>query len=62
MSRAFLIGAGATKAEYRDAPLSKNFFKFVGRQDKELFKAIKDTIEPHISQPLQKSNVEDDYY
>lgn len=65
MSRAFLIGAGATKAQYTAAPLCKNFFsRLAGGNTKSLFSHLDEITEPyrkdHLgSKSLVKLNVED---
>lgn len=59
MAKAFLIGAGATKAEYRKAPLSDNFFKLLKDNKKDLYASIKNTIERHTEKILIESNIED---
>src|SRR3989338_6777916 len=51
MVRAFLIGAGATRAQYPGAPLSTNFMTRLRDDDDQLFKHIERivniNIEPH---------------
>ena len=59
MTKAFLIGAGATRAEYEKAPLSADFFKQLKNRHGDLFRHIKATIEQHISTSLEESNVEE---
>lgn len=61
MSRAFLIGAGATKARYPDAPLSDDFLNKLRTKHGGLFstieKAVKDIIRPEKS--LHQMNIEE---
>lgn len=62
MVRAFLIGAGATKAEYLEAPLSNDFFGILKKTNKPLFNKINDVIHVHLgpaAAPLEDFNVED---
>jgi hypothetical protein len=49
MSRAFLIGAGDTTAQYPNAPLCKNFFgRLGGKGDKtNLFSHVEKITEPY---------------
>jgi len=48
MVRAFLIGAGATRAQYEKAPLNHDFFKLLIRKNKILYEHIADFVEPHL--------------
>ena len=58
MTRAFLIGAGATKAQYDRAPLNDNFFNLI-KPEKKIFAALNNTIRPYLDRELIKTNVED---
>ncbi len=62
MSRAFLIGAGATKAQYQNSPLSDDFFLLLDNKEHSLYQHISDTISKHLNlgpHPLNKLNVEE---
>ena len=59
MARAFLIGAGATKAQYNEAPLSSNFFEILSDKNKQLFDEIASTMKQYIDKKLSLCNVED---
>ncbi|MFA5795116.1 MAG: hypothetical protein WC980_08670 [Candidatus Brocadiia bacterium] len=61
MSRAFLIGAGATRAEYPGAPLSDDFLKLLGGRNPALYQRIKESVIPHIGgeKQLYDANIED---
>ena len=61
MTRAFLIGAGATKAQYDNAPLSYDFFNKLRSNYNPFFSAINQSISKYIKNmgPLEKLNVED---
>ncbi len=60
MTKAFLIGAGATRAEYPDAPLTSDFFKLLEIHDHRLYRAIEQIILPHLNlDALRDSNIED---
>ena len=48
MTRAFLIGAGATRAQYPAAPLSTDFMAKLKTMEEPLFTHIKKTIDAHI--------------
>jgi hypothetical protein len=60
MSRAFLLGAGATKARYPNAPLTNDFLAKLRMKPNGLFgtieKAVKDLISPE--KPLHLMNIE----
>ena len=58
MNRAFLIGAGATKAEYGNAPICNDFFNKLRSNNSKHFKAMNDAIGPYISGKLENQNVE----
>jgi hypothetical protein len=58
MTRAFLIGAGATKSQYNRAPLNNDFFTLI-RFEKKLYSALSNTIQPYLKEDLKKTNVED---
>jgi hypothetical protein len=57
MSRAFLIGAGATKARYPDAPLSDNFLDKLRVKHQGLFNTIGKAIKDIVSRWNQLSGV-----
>ena len=59
MTKAFLIGAGATRAQYSEAPLSADFFEKLREGNRPLFNHINQTLEDHIPNSLIESNVED---
>jgi hypothetical protein len=59
MSRAFLIGAGATQAQYKHAPLCKNFFQKMKDLIPDHFSTMNKAIGSYIPSKLEKSNVED---
>ena len=63
MSKAFLIGAGATKAQYPDAPLNNDFFKLMKRsripEVIDLIMVLQETIEPLLDTPLKDSTIEE---
>jgi hypothetical protein len=59
MRRAFLFGAGATKAQFPNAPLSNDFFEKVHEVNGLLFDAIRSVITPYISGDLRKMNIEE---
>jgi hypothetical protein len=58
MARAFLIGAGATKAQYDNAPLSADFFKILMDTDPVLYEHIKDVIRSIPGGELSERNIE----
>lgn len=57
MVRAFLFGAGATKAQYKNSPLNNDFFKILWTVDKRLCKQINKDIK--LEYGLDESNLED---
>ncbi len=57
MSKAFLIGAGATRAQYH-APLSDDFFKLLYTSNRDLFDGIARFIGPYEKNKLFDLNVE----
>lgn len=63
MTRAFLIGAGATRAQYPIAPLNDDFFtKLTDVNHPEwnkIYADLKKNIEPHLGTSLIDSNVEE---
>lgn len=59
MTRAFLIGAGATRAQYDKAPLSSDFFEKLSENDSDFFNSIKTNIYQFIREDLRKLNIED---
>jgi hypothetical protein len=69
MSRAFLIGAGATKAVYADAPLSNDFLKKLHAADEgsSIYRALEETASKEIpanvsrynDQPFYEFNIEE---
>jgi len=61
MSRAFLIGAGATRAQYEKAPLSVDFFDKVSEKNGPLYDSIREAIFPFFKkhQDIRLLNVED---
>ena len=62
MSRAFLVGAGATKAQYQNSPLSDDFFLLLDNKEHPLYQHISDTISKHLNlgpNPLNKLNIEE---
>ena len=58
MVRAFLIGAGATRAQYDKAPLSADFLKLLSEHHPQLFLDIKATIKKYLSEELQNKDIE----
>ncbi len=58
MARAFLIGAGATRAQYPEAPLSDDFFKKLADVNRNLYKFMNDNLAAYIKPPLLDHNVE----
>lgn len=58
MVKSFLIGAGATRAQYSNAPLNSDFFKQLNIQDHHRYKAIESTIKPHINDSLENLDIE----
>jgi hypothetical protein len=60
MSRAFLIGAGATRSQYIYAPLSGDFFEMLHQFNGTLFDKISNEIKPYFGdRDLRRMNVED---
>ncbi|MBU3905361.1 MAG: hypothetical protein KJ906_04415 [Nanoarchaeota archaeon] len=63
MVKAFLIGAGATRAQYfresHRAPLSVDFFELLAMRNRQLFRDIEKAIRPYINETLQDSNIEE---
>ncbi len=63
MSKAFLIGAGATRAEYPQAPLSNDFLgKLKAHENplaRNLFAKLKEATQTYLKKPLEESNIED---
>lgn len=59
MARAFLIGAGATRAQYDKAPLSADFFKILRGCDKATYAAMANAVNIHLGVSLSEANVED---
>lgn len=59
MIRAFLIGAGATKAQFPNAPLSNDFFEKLSAIDNTLFDAINHITQPYIERDIRSKNIED---
>ena len=59
MTRAFLIGAGATRAQYPQAPLNSDFFAKLNAMHPDLYKSIDDNLPTHIKKkPLLEMNIE----
>ena len=60
MVRAFLIGAGATKAQYTETPLTSDFFRKLKDKNHELFKSISNNLPSYIKEekPLLEINIE----
>jgi len=58
MTIAFLIGAGATKAQYDNAPVCKDFLNKLWNNNSPHFSAMKDAIKSQISMNLEKWNIE----
>ena len=61
MTKAFLIGAGATNAEYGNAPLSNNFLKILRDKQDPLFDSIYEVVKDRVEgqDGLVKENIED---
>jgi len=60
MVRAFLIGAGATRAAYPKSPLCNDFFYRLNRDFPNIFNPLESTLRPHLQgQSLLHLNVED---
>lgn len=59
MVRAFLIGAGATKAEFPNAPLSNDFFKKILNVNRPLYASLDRIFNPYIKRKLVNANIED---
>lgn len=60
MSRAFLLGAGATRARYGNAPLSNDFLEKLMRKHVGLFNSIEKSLHGHVDKnnPLDEMNIE----
>lgn len=59
MKRAFLLGAGATCAQYPDAPVCQNFFEKLDNVNDKLHDELQNVIQPYTNNnPLRKLNVE----
>jgi hypothetical protein len=59
MVKAFLIGAGATRAQFPNAPISDDFFESLFAVDPDLFEAIENAIQPYLGRSLIGMNIED---
>jgi len=58
MTKAFLIGAGATKAQYDTAPLCNDFFQRLSEKNNKLFNFLKNAVKSHINRDIEKLNIE----
>jgi len=58
MTKAFLIGAGATKAQYATAPLCNDFFQRLSEKNNKLFNFLKNAVKTHINRDIEKLNIE----
>ena len=57
MTKAFLLGAGATKAQYPSTPINKDFFSYLRSQKEDLYMSIENAI--HSKKELEKRDLED---
>ena len=60
MARAFLIGAGATRAQYLHAPLTSDFFRKLYDRNLDIFKSINNNLPSHLKEekPLLEMDIE----
>ena len=58
MTKAFLIGAGATKAQYDTAPLCNNFFQRLSEKNDKLFKFLKNSVKSYANRDIENLNIE----
>lgn len=59
MAKAFLFGAGATRAQYKDAPLSSDFFLKLAKHGGNYFNHINSVLQTYLKGPLRDQNVEE---
>jgi len=59
MVRAFLIGAGATRAQFPSAPLSKDFLEKISEVNGPLFDAIRKVASSLVGSDIRKWDIED---
>ena len=58
MVKAFLIGAGATRAQFSEAPLTEDFFLKLRTHSPEVYSAFENILQPYINDELRNQNIE----